>query len=463
MQHNDTRPDSSTDLTISTAPLSLVWIHPGLSLTTLRGSTISLGRGEEADVMLPGQRVSRIHARITRSGPLTIIADAGSTNGVFQNGIRVREAPLSDNDVLRLGDHLAVVVRLPDASSFAGGVFEEPVPDAVIGPRSRAAWAKLVRLAKSKVPVVLEGPTGTGKEVYARALHRLSEREGEFVALNCAAVPEGLAESQLFGMIRGSFTGAMKSAGGLFEAAHRGTLLLDEIVDLSLPLQAKLLRVIEESAVLRVGETSTRSVDFRLVAACQKPLPKLVEAGLFRGDLLARLAGGTLRLPPLSERREEVLVLFKKFFRQSGGCEAMLSASFCEAVCLHDWPLNTRQLVQVATHAALTTSTDSTLRRADLEALIEDVYGDLEGLGKQPSHTHEKSSSAVARLGMRRAMWFERHHEELSALLTEMKKNGGNISRAAQVVGISRQRASRLLSARSTLSGSAGQLRVSQD
>lgn len=463
MHKNDTCPDSSTDLVMTAEPLGLVWIHPEAKFTSLCPPQVTFGRGDEVDVMLAGGRVSRVHARIVRTGPLTVVTDAGSTNGVFHNGARVQEAPLADNDVLRMGDHLAIVVRVPSDFSGEQPLFHEPLPGTLVGLRSRPLWGKLARLATSNVPVVLEGPTGTGKEVYAKALHQLSGREGDFVGLNCAAVPEGLAESQLFGMVRGSYTGAMKSAAGLFEAAHRGTLLLDEIVDLSPQLQAKLLRVIEESAVLRVGETSPRSVDFRLVAACQKPLLKLVDAGLFRSDLLARLAGGTLRLPPLKERREEILPLFKKFFSRAGGDETMLSASFCEAVCLCDWPLNTRQLVQLATHGALTTPSGTTLRRADLDLLVKHVYGDAELATKQSLPPPDDKSQMAARLGVRRAMWFERHRDELDALLVEMKSNGGNISRAARAIGMSRQRASRLLSARSTLGRTTSVLRAGHE
>ncbi len=463
MQSNDTRPDSATDLTTNSQPLGLVWVHPTVAFTPLLKPRVTLGRGEEADVTLPGERVSRIHARVTRSGPLAVVSDAGSRNGVFHNGVRVNEAPLADNDVLRVGDHLAVVIRVPGDFSNSDPLFDEPLADTLIGPRSRAGWRQLVQLSTLSASVIVEGPTGTGKEVYARALHVLSGREGEFVALNCAAIPEGLAESQLFGLARGSFTGALRSLPGLFEAATGGTFLLDEVVDLSLALQAKLLRAIEESAVTRVGETSPRPVNFRLVVASQKPLFQLVEAGLFRADLLARLAGGTLRLPPLRERREEVWLLFKKFFSKAGGDPALLSASFCEAVCLQDWPLNTRQLVQVAAHGALTRPAGSRFRHSDLGVMLESVYGNQQASPSLVEGEPIPHHTAAARLGVRRAMWFQRHQEELDALLAAMKENGGNISRAAKTIGISRQRASRLLSARSTLRGAADQLRLGQE
>jgi DNA-binding NtrC family response regulator len=301
--------------------------------------------------------------------------------------------------------------------------------------------------------------------VYARALHGLSGRAGEFIGLNCAALPEGLAEAQLFGQAKGAFTGALRSTLGLFEAAHRGTLLLDEIVDLQPALQAKLLRALEETAVTRVGETAPRYVDVRLVAASQQPLLELVESAKFRPDLLARLAGGTIRLLPLCERREEIAVLFNRLFLRAGGDPRSLTAGFCEALCLQDWPLNTRQLAQVAGQAALATLGGARLQFGDLEVLLQRVYGDT-GTNRRstPPTAPEPPRGVLAPLtekardllGARRAAWFQRHKDELERLLVELRRNGGNVSAAAKSVGISRQRAGRLLHVHATLRHDAG-------
>lgn len=461
MDLNDTRPDSRKDVAEDAPELSILWVHPRVSITPLAPSLVTLGRDAECAVRLEGERVSRMHAQIRRSGPLYILSDLGSTNGTSHNGRPADKVSLSDNDVVRVGDHVGVIVR----SELAKGsepLFQEPLPGVVVGPRGRAGWARLEELARTDWPIVLEGATGTGKEVYAKALHVLSGRQGNFIGLNCAALPESLAEAQLFGQAKGAFTGALRSTQGMFEAAHRGTLLLDEIVDLQPVLQAKLLRALEESAVTRVGETAPRLVDFRLVAASQHPLLELVEAGRFRPDLLARLAGGTIRLTPLCERREEIPVLFSRLYIAAGGDPRAITAGFCEALCLEEWPLNTRQLAQVASQASLATIGGEKLNYADLDRLLERVYGDAGTMRRAtppptapPSAVSPPVPSSRARdlLGARRAAWFQRHKDELERLLLELRCNGGNVSAAAKSVGISRQRAGRLLSVRDTLLG----------
>ncbi|HEU5076276.1 MAG TPA: sigma 54-interacting transcriptional regulator [Polyangiaceae bacterium] len=462
MDLNDTRPDSRKDVAEDAPELSILWVHPRVSITPLDQSLVTLGRDAECAVRLLGERVSRMHAQIRRSGPLYILSDLGSTNGTSHNGRPADKVSLSDNDVVRVGDHVGVIVR-SELARAAGPLFHEPLPGVVVGPRGRAGWARLEELARTDWPIVLEGATGTGKEVYAKALHALSGRSGDFVGLNCAALPESLAEAQLFGQAKGAFTGALRSTQGMFEAAHRGTLLLDEIVDLQPILQAKLLRALEESAVTRVGETAPRFVDFRLVAASQHPLLELVEAGRFRPDLLARLAGGTIRLTPLCERREEIPVLFNRLYIAAGGDPRAITAGFCEALCLEEWPLNTRQLAQVASQASLATIGGDKLNYADLDRLMQRVYGDT-GMMRRATPPPPAPASAVpppvpssrARdlLGARRAAWFQRHKDELERLLLELRRNGGNVSAAAKSVGISRQRAGRLLSVRDTLLGS---------
>jgi len=464
MDLSDTRPDSRRDVAEDAPQLSILWVHPRVALTPLDQSLVTLGRGAECGVRLEGERVSRIHAQIRRSGPLYILSDMGSTNGTTHNGRAADKVSLSDNDVIRVGDHVGVLVS-SEFTLTTEPLFQEPLPGIVIGPRGRGGWLRLEELARTAWPVVLEGATGTGKEVYAKALHVLSGRPGEFVGLNCAALPESLAEAQLFGQAKGAFTGALRATQGMFEAAHRGTLLLDEIVDLQPVLQAKLLRALEESAVTRVGETAPRFVDFRLVAASQYPLLELVEAGRFRPDLLARLAGGTIRLRPLRERREEIPVLFQRLFVAAGGDPRSITAGFCEALCLEEWPLNTRQLAQVAGQASLATIGGVRLNFADLDRLLERVYGDTgttrRATTPPPSGPASGASppvpSSQARdlLGARRAAWFQRHKDELDRLLAELRRNGGNVSAAAKSVGISRQRAGRLLSVRDTLQGGA--------
>jgi transcriptional regulator with PAS, ATPase and Fis domain len=195
----------------------------------------------------------------------------------------------------------------------------------------------LQRAATSDLPVILEGETGTGKEVVTRCLHQWSVRSGPLVAVNCAALPEALAEGELFGYRRGAFTGADKPSQGFFRSAEGGTLLLDEVTDLPLPLQAKLLRVLEEHEVQPLGEPRPIPIDVRVVVAGQQSLLEASRQGRFRPDLLARLDGVTVHLPPLRSRREDVPPLFSRFLTELGqGCVPSVEVDFVERLCLHD-------------------------------------------------------------------------------------------------------------------------------
>ena len=256
-----------------------------------------------------------------------MIADLGSRNGVRVNGRAVPSARLGLGDVVRLGGWIGVVTATP-------GELEEIAPGLWGGAGLQEALATLRQAAASDLPIVLEGETGTGKEVVAGALHRWSGRAGPLVAVNCAALPESLAEGELFGYRRGAFTGADRASPGFFRSAEGGTLLLDEVSDLPLALQAKLLRVLEQREVQPLGETRPVPIDVRIVVAGQQPLMEVVRAGRFRADLLARLDGLTVRLPPLRERREDVIPLFSHLLREIGqGRAPAIESDFAERLC----------------------------------------------------------------------------------------------------------------------------------
>jgi DNA-binding NtrC family response regulator len=228
--------------------------------------------------------------------------------------------------------------------------------------------------AHSDAPVLIEGETGTGKEVVARIIHRLGARAGfPFVPLNCAAIPEPLAESELFGHTRGAFTGAVHERPGALKAADRGTLFLDEIEDLPLSLQAKLLRVVQDHEVRPLGATSGVRVDLRLVAASNRELAAMVESGAFRRDLFYRLRVLVVRLPPLRERREDILPLVAhfvmRFNRRHGSAFAVPARPQCRVLLEHPWPGNVRELenllesVLVTAHATGTDVAELLARR----------------------------------------------------------------------------------------------------
>ena len=240
-------------------------------------------------------------------------------------------------------------------SSLGAGVVQDLVVSESRSMRDLLDLAS--RVARHNTTVLITGESGTGKEVLARAIHRMSPRgERNFTAINCAAIPEHLLESELFGHMKGAFTGATSDRAGLFELAHEGTLLLDEIGDLPLDLQAKLLRVLEEDTIRRVGGREPRKVDVRVIAATAKPLEQAVEQGQFRADLFYRLNVVRLHLPPLRERPEDVPALVAHFARMAAtklGHPVSLTPAALAALTHHPWPGNVRELRNAVERAAV--------------------------------------------------------------------------------------------------------------
>lgn len=337
----------------------------------LRGvDEMSLGRGERWGIvpgdpqgtvlLLADTKVSSRHARIVRRGPVWRLTDLGSTNGTTVNGRRIEDEELTDGDVIGVGQTIMrfrsaipTPLETPDLAS------DQPFECGALGLRTMLpALATQLRLLErvvgTKAPVLLLGETGTGKEVVAKAIHAASRRPGRFVAINCAALPSSLLEAQLFGHVRGSFSGATRDEGGLVRAAHEGTLFLDEIGDLPLMAQGSLLRVLQEGEVVPVGATRPVPVDVRFIAATHRPIEQMAETGEFRADLFARLCGFTHRLWPLRERREDVGLLVADLLSaaSSGGeREVKLTADAARALVLHRWPRNVRELAHTLSRA----------------------------------------------------------------------------------------------------------------
>jgi transcriptional regulator with GAF, ATPase, and Fis domain len=300
-----------------------------------------IGREVERGLSLPGDpRASRKHASVHKSplGGLRLV-DEGSSNGTCVNGKRVTESTLVDGDVITIGDSLLVVSVEPE------GVGDEQLPE-LLGSSvaARRLRGLLGQVAPSDATVLLLGESGSGKEVAARAVHQLSGRKGPFVPVNCSAIPESLAESQLFGHVAGAFTGAV-ARPGLFRAADEGTLFLDEVGELPAALQPKLLRALQDHAVLPVGGTTPQPCDVRIVAATNRDLRTAVAGQSFRGDLYARLAEFPVHLPPLRERRDDVLLLLAHAL---GSPAPRLEAELAERLLLYDWPYNVREVLALA-------------------------------------------------------------------------------------------------------------------
>jgi transcriptional regulator with GAF, ATPase, and Fis domain len=448
--NNNTTPELESRQAAPPEERGLFWVHPRELFVPFTRNTLTIGRGQDCGAVLPSEHVSRVHALVRRIGPLFVLSDAGSRNGTFRNGQQVSESPLELGDVVRAGDWIGVVIELPRSLLDSANYFEELEDGVIVGPRSRAEWSRLKQVAGGRLPILLEGPTGTGKEVFARALHRRSQRSGAFIGVNCAALPESLAEAQLFGHARGAYTGAVQATEGLIAAADRGTLLLDELADLPASQQAKLLRVIEEGEVVRLGETAARSIDVRFVAACQFPLWDLVQRGTFRADLLARLSGCTLRLAPLRDRREEIPRLFARAFAAAGGEPRRLKAGAIEALCLAPWPFNVRQLLLSAENAATSLPKDGEIGRGAIAGLLAAAGPAFGGAGDAPLQT-ENSIDPTPALGRRRSLWLARHRPQLEQLLAALEENGGNVSEAARETGLSRSAAARLLEVHASL------------
>ncbi len=319
-----------------------------------RSTTRALvGQSEVCDVRLADREVSRRHAAFDHLGSSLRLTDLGSTNGTFVDRVRVVEALLTGGEMVRVGSS---VLRIDDAdadssqapSSSSPSVAPRPTGFGRVVGASRALVALyplFERLAAATVPVVIEGETGTGKEALAEALHEMGPRaKRPFIIFDCTAVPPALIESELFGHERGAFTGATGSRRGVFEQAHGGTLFIDEIGDLELSLQPKLLRAIERSEIRRVGGDGWISVDVRIVSATRRDLDREVEEGRFREDLFHRLAVARVELPPLRHRQGDVRVLAPHFWQQLGGDPAQLTEPLLTRWEAATWPGNVREL-----------------------------------------------------------------------------------------------------------------------
>jgi two-component system, NtrC family, response regulator AtoC len=309
---------------------------------------LTLGRDPACSVPLAHDKISRRHARV-RGGREVLVEDLGSTNGVVVGGQRLgagETAPLELGDSFQIGPYTAILVRAAEAEGSADGAARAAivVPD----PTPGAVSEVVARLARSAVSILIVGETGTGKEVLARTLHQLSGRTGPFVGINCAALSETLLESELFGHERGAFTGAVQAKPGLLETAPKGTVFLDEIGELPLGLQAKLLRALETREVQRVGGLKPVPVDARFLAATHRDLAADVAAGRFRRDLYYRVNGVTLRLPPLRARRGAIPDLARRFLDEAAAAAGRppprLNLEAVGVLARHDWPGNVREL-----------------------------------------------------------------------------------------------------------------------
>lgn len=375
----------------------------------------NIGGHEDNDLVVSDPFASSFHCRISRQHGAWILSDLESTNGTRVNGLKVREAELPVPATISVGKAVLTFdgPAGPESDSERRGPFF-----GMIGPsREMQRVFRLVeRLADANEPVLVNGESGCGKELVARALHDASERASRpYLALNCGALTHSLIEGELFGHVKGAFTGATADKPGAFEAASGGTLFLDEIGELPLDLQPKLLRVLESSSVRRVGGHREIPVDTRIVAATHRNLEALVQSGDFREDLFHRLFVLSIRIPSLSERTEDILPLARAFLADAPRA-VTLDPSAEAALGDYMWPGNVRELRNVLVRALFMSDGD-TLTADDLQ-FSRDAF---------------TTRSKDARRSVR-----EHDSQDRERIMEALEKTHGNRSEAARLLGLSK-------------------------
>ncbi|HEY8089952.1 MAG TPA: sigma 54-interacting transcriptional regulator, partial [Polyangiaceae bacterium] len=402
----------------------------GLRLDLKELDEVVVGRGPERAVersgakvalRVPGGAMSTTHARLVREGGDWVANDLRSTNGMVVNGRPAASRRLRAGDVLELGHTLLLFtggIATPEGTTACvDSASKTPLAEGLstLVPRFDQELLLLPRVAASPLPVLILGETGTGKELLARAVHTLSRRSGPIVPVNCAAIPPTLLESQIFGHCRGAFSGAERDHPGLVRAAEGGTLLLDEIGDLTLPAQGTLLRVLQEREVLPVGATQAVKVDVRVVAATHRNLRAMVETGAFRADLLARLEGAIVHAPALRERRADLGLLVAALLRRidpAWAARITFDTRAGLALALHAWPANVRELEQALGRAVVTAGD-----RIQLENLPATVAASLE------RHLDARPEAPAPSMKLR------------ETLETQLRAENGNVAAVARAIG----------------------------
>ena len=416
------------------------------------GVEVTIGRSRSATIFVDDERVSRRHARIQRRGHDVYVADLGSRNGTLVNARKVTaETRVQAGDVVEAGPARAVVAiatrvsggrtdrdgipkpppAMTGAPSKAGRRTERADVQIVADAGMLAVYERCRLVAGTPLSVLITGETGVGKEGIAEAIQRSGPRADKpFVRLHVGALPESLVESELFGHERGAFTGADRRHHGYFEAASGGTLLLDEIGELPLPVQAKLLRVLESGQVSRVGSTDQIAVDVRVLAATNRDLAAEVRAGRFREDLFFRLSAFRIEIPPLRQRPSEIPLLAALFARNlvraAGRAPVVITPAALAALERHGWPGNIRELKH-AIEAAVVMAGDE----IDVAHLPASVQGGAGAPQVPPSVSLAPAREPTLGASVEQV--------ERDTIVEALKAHGGNQTLAAQTLGVSRR------------------------
>jgi transcriptional regulator with GAF, ATPase, and Fis domain len=409
-----------------------------LQTHVLAARELTLGRDPDCDVVVPSSTLSRRHARLCLGPPVTV-QDLGSRNGTRVAGELRRggdPVALAVGDAFQVGKLSFMLLDAPRAPTTS--VRSELGRSLrVLDPGRDRVGAHVRDIARSGVNVLILGETGVGKEVLAETLHELSERRGPLVRVNCAALSATLLESELFGHEKGAFTGASESRPGLVASAHRGTVLLDEVGELSPALQAKLLRVIETKEVLRIGAVKPQSIDVRFLAATNRDLPTEAARGQFRADLFFRLDGVTLEIPPLRQRRQLIAPLAWHFLDEAqqaaGRGPTPVSAAVLRLLEEHDWPGNVREL-KASIERALLLARGRELQPSHFA--LRAPPRDTPATTNTPAATMAPTTTPAPRGDTPRPD--PAASDECARIVAALEACAGNQTRAAKLLGISR-------------------------
>ncbi len=399
---------------------------PDVGKTVVGRDKVLVGKGGEATFQLKDEEVSRVHLELESLPEGIRVRDRASTNGTFLSGARIQQMTVFEEAVLSLGSTvLRVATVVPGAPRVARSSFGK-----VIGRSAPmlALYEKLEKAAPTESTVVLLGETGTGKEVIAEGIHAASSRKGKpFVIVDCGNMAPNLIESELFGHTKGAFSGAVNERKGAFLEADGGTIFLDEIGELPVDLQPRLLRVLESGTVKRLGEDKPRKVDVRIIAATHRDIEAEVKKGAFRQDLWFRLAVVLARVPPLRDRKDDIPLLVRHFVAQLGRGDFELPAALREQLQQWSWPGNVRELRNVIERA---------LAGGDVEV------GSSTGAAPAQLGTLPEDLSALPYKDAK-----ERLVEAFTAqyITTLLDRCGNNISEVARTAGIARAYVHRLV------------------
>ncbi|MHB8878434.1 MAG: sigma 54-interacting transcriptional regulator [Myxococcaceae bacterium] len=404
----------------------------GLQKVALAGSKV-LGTAEGVAILVADPKVSRLHAELELDDRGVWLRDLGSRNGTWIGPVRAERVHFEENGSFRVGATGLEVTFETQPTKVP--LWPQDRLGALLGGSEamRELFMQLTRCAVSEAPVLVYGETGTGKELVAQELHAASRRSANpLVVVDCASLPENLLEAELFGHTRGAFTGAANARVGSIEAADGGTVFLDEIGELPLSMQPKLLRVLESRAVRRVGETEYRPVDVRFISATNRDLEVMVAQGQFREDLFFRLSVLPLHVPPLRQRTRDLPLLLEHFLAGRG--VAPLDPSTLELLCAQPWPGNVRQLRSFAERVAALGLQRSTAM--------------LKGTEAAPAHSPRTPAShplvvdATLPFKVLREQWVE--HLEREYLKALIERVGRNASTLAEAAGLDRSYINRL-------------------